>query len=315
MDTVRAENMSLYGYERDTTPVLRGLAQQGVVYQNAFSTAPWTLPSHASIFTGHWAHDLSVDWGTPLDDTYPTLAETLQSYGYITAGFVGNIEVLTYEYGMNGGFIHYEDYKISLIQTLLSASLGCEFGCWPKSGSGYILRKISGYNQILNRKTAPEVNSDAIHWIGNHRTRPYFLFINYYDAHDPYLPPEPFDTAFDPKRPRYASVQFSGQTWNGTPEDTQREENNYDKSILYLDHEIGVLIDQMRQQGLLENTLIVITSDHGEEFNEHQVMSHGNSLYRQSVQVPLMMIFPDHLPAGERVQEPVSLRDIPATDP
>ena len=98
----------------------------------------------------------------------------------------------------------------------------------------------------------------------------------------------------------------------GGVKEIQTDENAYDESICYLDHEIGVLLGQMRKDGYLENTMMIVTSDHGEQFYEHQVMHHGNSLYRQSVQVPLLFIFPDNLSAGKNVQEPVSLRNLPA---
>jgi arylsulfatase A-like enzyme len=151
-------------------------------------------------------------------------------------------------------------------------------------------------------------------WIAGREEGPFFVMVNYFDAHAPYLPPEPFNTAFDPKRPLFSKVFIEGMgAWDGTPAETQREVTAYDEAIKYVDYEIGELLGEMRQQGLLENTLIIITSDHGEEFREHEVMSHGNSLYRQSVQVPLIMVFPNHLPAGARVEDPISLRNIPAT--
>ena len=314
MDTVRAENLSLYGYDRATTPVLQNLSQQGIVFQEAISTAPWTLPSHASIFTGYWHHELSADWETPLDSTYPTLAEVLQAQGYETAGFVGNNIYVSYEHGLNRGFVHFEDYDTSAGQTFVSSSLGRALGCWRQLGPGCILRKLTGYFEILGRKSAQEVNQETLNWISGHQQKPYFIFINYFDAHAPYLPPKPYDRLFGPARPPFSKVFIEGLgAWDGTPAETQREEYEYDGAINYVDHEIGMLLDQMRAQGLLDNTLIIITSDHGEEFHEHNVMSHGNSLYRQSVQVPLMMIYPGHLPSGATVSDPISLRNIPST--
>ena len=230
MDTVRAENLSLYGYSLDTTPVLQDLSQQGVVFQQAFSTAPWTLPSHASIFTGHWHHEMSADWETPLDDTYPTLAEVLRGRGYETAGFVGNNIYVSYEHGLNRGFMHFEDYDTSAGQAFVSSSLGRALGCWRQLGPGCFLRKLTGYYEILGRKNAQEVNTEALNWIASHQDRPYFMFINYFDAHAPYLPPAPFDTKFGPKRPPFSKVFIEGLgAWDGTPEETQREEIAYDE--------------------------------------------------------------------------------------
>ena len=113
MDTVSAQHMSLYGYPRDTTPNLARLARKGVRFQHARSTAPWTLPSHASMFTGRWPHDLSVGYGQPLDASAPTLAESLRDRGYATGGFVANTLYCSAETGLNRGFIHYEDHELT----------------------------------------------------------------------------------------------------------------------------------------------------------------------------------------------------------
>ena len=110
LDTVRADRLSLYGYGRDTTPNLARLAERGVVFNEARSAAPWTLPSHASLFTGRWPHELNVSGDRPLDGTFPTLAEFLAKHGYATAGFVGNTYFCNSWYGLNRGFFHYEDY-------------------------------------------------------------------------------------------------------------------------------------------------------------------------------------------------------------
>jgi Sulfatase len=107
LDTVRAESLSLYGYHRDTTPNLTRLAAQGIRFDRAFATAPWTAPSHASMFTGRWCHELSVGWNRPLDATTPTLAEFLGAQGYATAGFVANTTYCSYETGLDRGFAHY----------------------------------------------------------------------------------------------------------------------------------------------------------------------------------------------------------------
>ncbi len=113
-DTVRAANLSLYGYNRSTTPNLKRLAGQGVRFDLAFATASWTLPSHASLFTGRWPHELGVDWRSPLRADIPTLAEYLASQGYDTAGFAANLEYCTRESGLAQGFAHYEDFPIDV---------------------------------------------------------------------------------------------------------------------------------------------------------------------------------------------------------
>ena len=113
-DTVRAGNLSLHGYGRPTTPNLDRLARRGVRFDLAFSTSSWTLPSHASLFTGRWPHELGVDWKSPLRDDVPTLAEYLASHGYDTAGFAANLDYCTRETGLARGFAHYEDFPIDV---------------------------------------------------------------------------------------------------------------------------------------------------------------------------------------------------------
>ena len=123
LDTVRADRLGVYGYERDTTPNLARLASRGVRFARAFSTAPWTAPSHASLFTGRWPHELSIGWDRPLDSTHATLAEVLAADGYLTAGFVANTTYCSYETGLDRGFAHYEDYDVTLRGVLLCSSL------------------------------------------------------------------------------------------------------------------------------------------------------------------------------------------------
>jgi len=155
LDTVRAQSLSLYGYPKGTTPQLQRLAAASVVFDVAVAPTPWTLPSHASMFTGHWPHELSVFvGGTPLDGTYPTLADVLRTHGYATAGFVANLIYGSSFHGLDRGFIRYEDYPISVGQAILSSSLGIRIA------SNNRLRYWLNYHHILNRKTAAEVNRD-----------------------------------------------------------------------------------------------------------------------------------------------------------
>ena len=128
LDNVRADSMSLYGHARPTTPRLADLARGGIRFDSARSTASWTLPSHASMFTGQWPHRLSVDWMIGLDGTYPTLAEFLAGQGYATAGFVANTYYCNARYGLDRGFARYEDFRenqvVSLFEVVRSTSLG-----------------------------------------------------------------------------------------------------------------------------------------------------------------------------------------------
>ena len=123
LDTVRADHLSLYGYERPTSPVLERLARSGVRFDEARAAAPWTLPSHASLFTGRWPHELGVNWNDPLDGEYPTLAGYLGSRGYATAGFVANTIECSYDNGLDRGFAHYEDYILEYLLPFRTAWL------------------------------------------------------------------------------------------------------------------------------------------------------------------------------------------------
>ena len=303
MDTVRAQNLSLYGYDRPTTPNLQELSKNGVVFDWAISPSSWTLPSHASMFTGRWLHELSVGVVTPLDDQYPTLAEVLASKGYLTAGFIANTFYCGNEFGLSRGFDHYEDYTKSLTQAILYTSLADK--ALEKLGV------VIGRNRFYWPKTAEQVNSEFLHWLANHQTRPFFAFLNYIDAHDPYMPPDNFEGKFG--SPELRANPYTVPIDQRSQEEIQAEIDAYDGSIAYLDHQIGQLMTELNWRGILENTLVIIVSDHGEQFNDHSLNGHSNSLYLQAIHVPLVILLPDQLSAGERVDATVSLRDLPAT--
>ena len=305
LDTVRAQSLSAYGHARRTTPQLERLAKTGVLFERAISTSSWTLPSHAAMFTGRYLHEVSADWTKPLDTTYSTLAEVLSARGYLTAGFVANTIFCTTESGLGRGFAHYEDFSLSFGEILTSSSLGRSLAVRPK------LRKIVGYYDTPGRKSAADLNSDFLGWLARQERRPFFVFLNYFDAHHPYLPPEPFDLTFGPKTPRRNPFVVPRQNWS--PHAIQAELNAYEGSIRYLDQQVGLLFDELERRILIDNTLVIITADHGEEFGEHDLFEHGHSLYLPSLHVPLVLLYPSRVPGGLRVSEPVSLRDIPAT--
>jgi arylsulfatase A-like enzyme len=310
LDTVRAQNLSLYGYERRTTPNLERLARGGVVFERALSTSPWTLPSHGSMFTGRNPHELSADWWKPLDNKYPTLAEVLGAQGYLTGGFVANLWYCTYELGLQRGFLHYEDFVPSARETIRSSSLA------KKIAGHKVFRHLTGHFDELGRKDAVKINNDFLSWVSRTNRRPFFAFLNYYDAHAPYLPPEPFLTRFGPEFPgRNPSIiaDWRSSRINLSAAETRAELNAYDGSIAYLDHHLGVLFDELNRRGVLKNTLVIVTSDHGEHFGEQGLFDHGNSLYRQLLQVPLVIRLPSKVPANKRIHDVISLREIPST--
>ncbi len=309
LDTVRAFNLELYGYGRATMPSLARFAAGGTTFDRAFSTAPWTLPSHASMFTGHWAHDVRADWLQPLEAGPPTIAEALGRAGYYTAGISGNTNYVSAEVGLARGFVTFEDYVLSPGLLLRNSSLV------RVVSRNRTLKRFLGAEDALGRKGAADINRSATRFL-DHRPadRPFFLFLNYYDAHRPYLPPAPYDRMFVPDGtqpdPRPARTAQPGDS--ARVEKTDWAVNAYDGGLAFLDSELGRLLADLERRGLLDSTIVIITSDHGEEFGEHGLFDHGNSLYRQAMQVPLVVRYPARLPAGGRVATPVSLRDPPA---
>lgn len=317
LDTARAQSMSVHGYQRPTTPVLESLADSGVRFDRAFSTAPWTLPAHASMFTGRYAHELSADWISPLDLADRTLAERFRDAGYVTGGFVGNY-VASWETGLVRGFSHYEDYQLNLQELSTSASLTNWLGHWPR------LRRWTNWYQHVDRRTADAVNARTVRWIRSRGQRPYFAFVNYFDPHEFYLPPAPFATMFgsDTARKNWL-IGFSGPLGGRVayrrnkgqmkPHEVQAELSAYEAAIAYVDSRIRNLLDTLAADGALRNTIVIVTADHGEHFGEHGTFEHGTTLYPQLLHVPLIINAPGRVPMGKRVRDVVTLRDLAAT--
>lgn len=310
-DTARSLTLSLYGDKRSTTPNLEKLARQGVRFDRAIATSPWTLPSHASMFTARYPHEVrSTLLRQPLDAQYATLAEVLRAKGYDTGGFVANYFYGSREYGLNRGFTHYSDYSVlhELFRTspLLSAI--------SDDGSGLPFMK---YREIIGRKRADNVNAEFLDWLPRRTKRPFFAFLNYFDAHIPYTPPEPFNRKFAAGGDAELDVEWDGAAPKGveTLERRERLERAYAGSIAYLDDRLGILVAELERRGLLENTLLIVTSDHGESLGEHSstALGHSTGLYLTELQVPLVMTFARRLPQGRVVRTPVTLRDIPVT--
>lgn len=294
LDTVRAKSLSLHGYERPTTPRLEELARGGVVFDRCLSTAPWTLPAHGSMFTGQYAYEQGIGWETPLGDRFLTLAEVLTGHGYATAGFVGNLLYCGREFGLARGFAHYRDHPRDALSILASSSLGRE-----------VLLRLKLIT-LESRNDAPTVVGWFTDWL-DHRDpdAPFFAFLNLFDAHALYQPPEGF--RFGP----VTDVLRRGVRHRFSPEEMQVLVDAYDGCIAFTDHWVGRLVDELGQRGLREDTIVIVTSDHGEQLGEHGLTDHGNSLYRPLLHVPLLICLPGG--PGLRVAEPVTLRDLPAT--
>ena len=327
-DTVRASNLSLYGYERPTTPNLIDLAGQGVRFDLAFSTSSWTLPSHASMFTGRWPHELGVDWKSPLRDDVPTLAEYLRSHGYDTAGFAANRDYCSRETGLGRGMAHYEDFPLDVYDAFSRyVALGhkSEVSSWA-SLVDMVAEKCLGrwYNLVPRSrehvKNAEAVDRAFLSWLGrrHERGRPFFAFLNYNDAHGPYEVPDDRVPGFG-LQPASSLDRQTLLLWNSLDKarlsnhDVRLAADVYDDCIAYLDRRLGLLLQELRRRGVMDNTLVVVTADHGEHLGDHLLFFHGCSLYRQLVQVPLVIVDTKRVPSARVVAQPVSLCDIPAT--
>ncbi len=315
LDTVRADHLSLHGYRRDTSPNLARLARRGIAFKQARSTAPWTLPSHASMMTGHWPHELSTGINHPLDGTHETLAEYLAASGYATAGFVANATYCGIETGLGRGFAHFEDHELSVADILWTSALGQRI---LLQGMFRPERRTGGNPNDYHRKDAAQVRRDMLAWVVHQKGRPFFAFLNLYDAHDPYIPPTGFDRHFG-VRPRSAADMAILERWfihdkkTLTPGEIQSVLDAYDDGIAYLDEQLGGLVDDLDWLGLLAGTLVIVTADHGEHLGEHQLYGHASSLYDAEIHVPLLILLPGEAHAGQSVAAQVSLRDLAAT--
>lgn len=299
-DTVRASSLSLYGNARPTTPELERLATASTTFDWAIASAPWTLPTHCSLFTGLEPLAHGCGWEVPLSKGPTTLADVFGRNGYRTGGFVANRFYATHETGLDRGFVTYLDFPATLYQLALSSSLaqlaiprdlitGNSFAERTKALRRFRVRGDA--KPLIDRKLAVAVTDEFLEWQARD-SRPFFAFLNYFDAHDPYEPPGPWRTRF-----------------SANPDAMAR----YDGAIAYMDDELGRLMRELEGRGLLDNTIVVVTSDHGELHGEHGLFNHGNALYLPLLHVPLVLRYPARLPQGVRIARTVSLRHLART--
>jgi arylsulfatase A-like enzyme len=165
-----------------------------------------------------------------------------------------------------------------------------------------------GFEDIPARRRAADINNSALEWVSRDAQTPFFLFINYMDVHDPYLPPQPYRMKFskriDPGGILNWRLDRSDPTL--TAQELADEVSSYDGAISYVDAQIGKLVSGLRDQGMNENTIFIVTSDHGEMFGEHDLYLHGHSLYREEIHVPLIVSYANKVPAGVSISQPVS---------
>jgi arylsulfatase A-like enzyme len=292
VDTLRRDHLTPYGYTRDTSPeIARWLAGPGAVVEDAYSQAPWTLPSVVSFLTGRYPGELLGDdlGGYRIPDAVDPLAVRMQKLGYRTGGFIAN-PTLHAGAGFGRGF-----------DTFFA----------PPADIEWI------------RRHADELNAHALPWLTAHQSpgsKPFFLYVHYIDPHDPYENPEIVDGK-SPFLPGYTGP-VTGQWVHGVyvgrqvlpdPErDLEQIVALYDSEVHYVDRHIGALLASLSPE-TLANTLIVLTADHGEELFDHGGWKHGQTLYEEQIHVPLLLRWDGHIPAGKRLAGTVRLLDLMPT--
>ncbi len=334
MDTVAADHLGLYGYDRPTSRTLDELARRGTRFDSVRASSSWTLPSHASMFTGKWPHEFSANWLTPLDRTDLTVAEFLGSRGYATGGFVGNTLYCAADSGLGRGFATYRDFIFPRLTAFKSAVLvdrtivGLQaLDQFLEGRLDFDLLKpaVQHVWWLFNgdRKEAAVVNREFLEWLSRRRQpdRPFFAFLNFYDAHYPYQLPELSVHRFG-AGPRDVRESDMIQNWwpmdkrGISAQDVAFVRDSYDDCVANLDEQLGRLMDELGRRGILEQTWVIIAADHGESFGEHPgVFCHGTSLYQTELHVPLLILPPTgrRSTTGRVVDRPVSLRDVAAT--
>jgi arylsulfatase A-like enzyme len=330
LDTLRADHVSSYGYQRPTTPEIDTLAQQGTLFENAISTCSWSLPSHVSLLTGRYVFEHGVGnvdpmpWFGQVGNDFrglPTLGEELQRNGYRTGAFSANRVYFSHTLGLGRGFMHFEDYFHSLPDAFSRTLFGQEFAriYLSRTDKSLVRRTLRrwGFTAILDeevlmprhtgaggtrggarsvRKRASVVNEEALQWIDRDRQKPFFAFLNYFDVHNPYGGP--------PNSPKPVWNKENGAT---------HDVDEYDTGLKYTDDQIKELMQELDGRGLAKNTVVVITSDHGESLGDHGLTYHGAALYWELIHVPLIIWYPNHVPSGLRIAQPVTNSAIPAT--
>ena len=300
LDGIRADSLSCYGYSKNTTPNIDRIANKSVVYENAFSAGGWTLPAMASIFTGAYPSKHGVhNENRHLSSKNLTLAQSLHEYGYCSAKF-SDVHYMGNSSGMSRGFDFDFDYKRTKLQKI-----------WKRTK-----------NVIFNHndKGGFERTEDFKKWVKSGLESPFFAYIHYEESHYPHRTPSPYKNHFLPNGINYkqASKLDLGPTehYAGLSDLKEKEfeirRSLYDQSLLYVDNLVGDLYSFMEKEGLLEDTIIIITSDHGENFGENGHLAHWYVLYDTIIKVPLIIHNPSIFGTG-RISSLVQTLDIYST--
>lgn len=341
MDAARAKNFSCYGYGKQTTPNIDKIAREGTLYKYAISPSSWTFPSHASMFTGLYPseHDaLGVDKSNQyLDQKNITLAEVLKKQGYSTVAFSNN-SWISNVFGLTKGFDeshiifnkffhgnvldmdHFSKnrkYKSGIRRFLEMGKAILTEGNPLKNIANGILVKFSRfqYVHLFMDDGANETNYNVKKWICDNKKKcPFFMFINYMECHEKYLPPFKYwpkeINIRDGIRVNKDPMKYIFGKVNMNESDFKILESLYDGEYKYLDYRIGQLYDFLDQEGILDDTIIIITSDHGDNIGDHNLMGHALCVYDTLLRCPLIIRYPKKFPAGKIVDKRVQTLDI-----
>ena len=283
IDSLRRDHVGIYGYNRNTTPTIDKIAREGIYFENAFSSSSWTLPAHMSMFTGLPPSIHSVDKETnKLNKDIQTVTELIKFNKYQTAAIV-TLPFIAAKYGFSKGFDKYTE---------------------------------------MFKKKAKVVTDNALGWLKKRKNKPFFLFLHFCDVHWPYAPPVKYANMFGISTKKKAwkhwgRFMFLRKFSNpaiSMPENIKKKVIGlYDAEIRSVDDNISRIIEYLQKNNIYNNTILVFTSDHGEEFKEHSSFGHGHSLYSEVINVPLIIRFPDKIKKGLKIKEPVITSDIPLT--
>ncbi|MBW2096419.1 MAG: sulfatase [Deltaproteobacteria bacterium] len=281
MDTTRQDHCSCYDYARKTTPTLENLARSSTVYRKAYTPAGWTSPAHASLFTGLYpiGHRASQEnW--VLGEEWTTIAEVLSTHGFETIGIVEN-PVLAVHNNFDQGFQHYyETWK-------------------AEEGDADMNKALYAFQAFLSSRN---------------EQKPFFAFINFIEPHAPYNSSGPFYETFISD----FSIQLEHNMWTqhflGKVKFSEKQIQHllelYDAEILYTDYLVGQIIKSLGEHDLWEETVFIVTSDHGENIGDHDMMAHVFSLHESIIKIPLIIHYPKLFPPGTKDQDPALLVDI-----
>jgi len=299
IDTLRADHLSCYGYQRQTTPNIDGLAAEGTIYRQNYSTGVWTPPGHASMLTGLYVPEHGVYGERGLAEEVPTIATVLKDAGYRTAGFVNNSQVGELVGFHKGHDLFVEVWKGVQPKTLFDRAIMAGI---RKT------RESLGYSDMGARRT----NRLFFEWVdGLDRGRPFYSFLHYIEPHNPLAPPRPYKKRFMSGKYRNVDLRKVSKVARNplvcyveemelNNEEVSYVKDLYDGEISYTDSIVGEVVSFLRSRGLYDNTMIIITSDHGEHFGEHGHWSHVASLHKEVLHVPLVIKYPEGTaPPGE----------------